>query len=124
AFHSDWLAAAWGSVIFAVFAATFRLERQLFLYQSLLLTMRAVVRGIMHNLFGASYFTGATWSGRFLVLGTGIAILLACLPFAFRVRGRWQSQVTARKWLAGIFAHPEQIMFFAPVVLLTLMLGR
>lgn len=122
-FQNDWLVAAWASVIFALFAAAFWLERQIFLHQALLLTMGAVVRGIMHNLFGASYFSEGTWTGRFLVLGTGIAILLACLPFAFRVRGRWQSQVTARRWLAAIFAHPEQFMFFAPVVLLTLMLG-
>jgi len=122
-FQNDWLVTAWATVVFALFAAAFWLERQIFLYQALLLTMGAVVRGIMHNLFGASYFSEGTWTGRFLVLGTGIAILLACLPFAFRVRGRWQSQVTARKWLAAIFAHPEQFMFFAPVILVTLMLG-
>jgi len=81
------------------------------------------VLGIMPNLFGASYVTAGTWTGRFLVLGTGVAILFACLPFAFRLRGRWQPQVTSSRWLAAIPAHPEQFMFFAPVALLTLMLA-
>src|SRR5947207_6785474 len=85
--------------------------------------MGTVMRGIMHNLFGASYFTGGTWSGRLLVLGSGIAILFACLPFAFRLRRRAGTQASSRKWLAVIFQHPEQFMFFAPVVLLTLMLA-
>src|SRR5262249_58454587 len=93
------------------------------LHQALLLTAGAAVRGIMHNLFGASYFTGGTWTGRFLVLGSGIAILLACLPFALQLRGRWQPQVASRRRLAAIPAHPEQFMFFAPFVLLTLMLA-
>jgi hypothetical protein len=122
-FQNDWLVAAWASVTFALFAVTLWTNRAVFLHQALLLTLGCVGRGIMHNLFGASYFTGGTWTGRFLVLGSGIAILLACLPFAFRLRGRWQPRVTSRKWLAAVPAHPEQFMFFAPVVLLTLMLA-
>jgi len=50
-------------------------------------------------------------------------MLLACLPFAFRLRGRWQAQVGSWKWLAAIVARPEQLMFFAPILLLTLMLA-
>lgn len=122
-FQNDWLVAAWASVVFALFVAAFWLERQIFLHQALLLTAGAVLRGIMHNLFGASYFTEGTWTGRFLVLGTGIAVLLACLPLAFQLRGRWQSRALSRRWLAALPAHPEQFMFFAPVVLLTLMLA-
>ena len=32
-------------------------------------------------------------------------------------------QTSSRNWLAAILRHPEQFMFFAPVVLLTLMLA-
>lgn len=122
-FQNDWLVAAWASVVFSLFVVAFLLERAIFLYQALLLTLGSVVRGIMHNLFGASYFNGGTWTGRFLVLGSGIAMLLACLPFAFRLRGRWQPRFTSRRWLAAVASRPEQFMFFAPVTLLTLMLA-
>ena len=121
-FQNDWLVTAWASVVFALFVVGLLLDRAIFLYQALLLTLGAVARGIMHNLFGASYFTGGTWTGRFLVLGSGVGILLACLPFAFRLRGRWQPRIS-RRWLSTIPAHPEQFMFFAPVALLTLMLA-
>jgi len=122
-FQNDWLMAAWASVVLALFVVAFLLERAIFLHQALLLTLGAVVRGAMHNLFGASYFSDGTWTGRFLVLGTGIAILLACLPFALRLRGLGQAQLTSRNRLAVVAARPEQFMFFAPVVLLTLVLA-
>jgi hypothetical protein len=76
----------------------------------------------MHNLFGASYFSGGDWTGRYFVLGSAIAVLLACLPFAFQWRDRQKAQ-SAGNWMRAVIRHPEQFMFFAPVLLLTLMLA-
>jgi len=99
------------------------LNRTIFLYQGLLLTLAACVRGVMHNLFGASYFSGGDWTGRYFVLGSAVAVLLACLPFAFRLRDRYKVQAFSNRWVGALVRHPEQFMFFAPVVLLTLMLA-
>jgi len=121
-FQNDWLVTAWACMVLALFAVASSIDREAFLHQALLLTLGAVARGFMHNLFGASYFSDGTWTGRFVVLGSGIAVLLACLLFAFRLRGRWQPR-TSQNWLAAIPAHPEQFMFFAPILLLTLMLA-
>jgi hypothetical protein len=82
----------------------------------------ACSRGVMHNLFGASYFTGTDWFGRISVLGSAILVLLACLPFAYQWRNRYRSQ-PSRNWLGLVARHPEQLMFFAPALLLTLMLA-
>jgi Predicted membrane protein (DUF2339) len=122
-FANDWLVTAWAAVALVLFAAALWLERPVFLHQALLLTVGVCVRGIMHNLFGASYFNGGNWSGRFLVLGSAIFILLACLPLAFRLRDRAKAQVFSRKSLAAVVQRPEQFMFFAPIMLLTLMLA-
>ena len=122
-FANDWLVTAWASVVFVWFAVALWLHRPIFLHQALLLTVAACTRGIMHNLFGASYFTGDSWTGRFFVQGSAIAILFACLPLAFRMRSHTEPQTASRKWLAAILGHPEQFMFFAPIVLLTLMLA-
>jgi len=121
-FQNDWLVTAWASVVLGLFAVSLWFDRATFLHQALLLTVGSVVRGVMHNLFGASYFSQGTWTGRFVVLGSGIAVLLSCLPFAFRLRDRWQAGTT-RKWFAVIPAHPERVMFFAPILLLTLTLA-
>jgi hypothetical protein len=121
-FANEWLVTAWAVVVFALFGFSLWLDRPIFLHQALLLTLGACSRGVMHNLFGASYFTGTDWLGRISVLASAIAVLLACLPFAYRWRDRCKSQ-PRRNWIAAIACHPEQFMFFAPIALLTLMLA-
>ncbi|MFZ1156345.1 MAG: DUF2339 domain-containing protein, partial [Candidatus Sulfotelmatobacter sp.] len=97
-------------------------HRPIFLYQGLLLAVGACARGIVHNLFGASYFTAGTWTGRYAVLGSAVAVLFLCLPFAFRLRDRYRDKPAGR-WISPIIRHPEQILFFAPVILLTILLA-
>jgi hypothetical protein len=122
-FAGDWLVTAWAAVVFILFGAALLLDRSIFLHQGILLTVGTGVRGIMHNLFGASYFTGGDWTGRYFVLGSAVALLLACLPFAFRLRQRGKQQTLRFRWLAALARRPEQFMFFVPVLLLTLMLA-
>ena len=119
---NEWLVTAWAVVVFVLFGVALLLNRSIFLHQALLLTLGAFARGVMHNLFGASYFTAGDWTGRYFVLGSAIAVLLACLPFAFRWRDRYSGQ-PSRNWIAVLVRRPEQFMFFAPVLLLTLMLA-
>jgi predicted membrane protein DUF2339 len=122
-FPNDWLVTAWAVAVFILFAVTPLLDRTIFLYQGIMLTLGACGRGVMHNLFGASYFSGDEWTGRYFVLGSAVAVLLACLPFAFRLRDRYKAQAFSNRWIGIVVRHPEQFMFFAPVLLLTLMLA-
>jgi hypothetical protein len=122
-FPNDWLVTAWAAIVFVLLGLALVLNRTIFLYQGLLLTLAACARGVMHNLFGASYFSGGDWTGRYFVLGSAVAVLLACLPFAFRLRDRYKAQAVSNRWVGALVRHPEQFMFFAPVVLLTLMLA-
>jgi hypothetical protein len=121
-FANEWLVTAWAVVVLALFGSALVLDRHIFLHQALLLTVGVCTRGVMHNLFGASYFTGTDWIGRIRVLTSAIAVLLACLPLAFRWRDRYKAH-SSRNWLGALVRRPEQFMFFAPVVLLTLMLA-
>lgn len=122
-FAGEWMVTAWAVVVFILFAIALALDRPIFLHQALLLTLGTCARGIMHNLFGASYFTGTDWMGRMQVLASAIAVLLACLPFAFQWRARHKAQPSSN-WIRAIVRRPEQFMFFAPVLLLTLMLAE
>jgi glucose-6-phosphate-specific signal transduction histidine kinase len=79
-----------------------------------------------HNLFGAGYFGEGDWQGRYFVLSSAAAILLATLFFAFRLRGRFSLPQSARPWIrrfAVIASRPEQVVFFVPVILVTFMLA-
>ena len=119
----DWVVTSWAIVVFTLLGVAQFTGRRLFLIQGLLLSLAILVRGIVHNLFGASYFIAGDWTGRYFVLGTGIAILYATLPFAFRLRQRGQAaRGSWRGVLLSAFRRPEQVLFFAATILLTLML--
>lgn len=122
-FANDWLVTMWAVAVFVLFGMALLLDRAIFLHQGILLTIGTCVRGVMHNLFGASYFSGGDWTGRYFVLGSAVAVLLACLPFAFRLRDRHKGQTFPIRWMGVLVRHPEQFMFFAPMLLLTLMLA-
>jgi hypothetical protein len=119
-YPNDWLVTAWSVVVFVLMGLALVLDRPIFLHQGLLLTAGACARGLFENLFGASYFTSGEWTGKYGVLGSGIVVLLACLPFAFRLRDRYKTQPASNRF-AVIVRHPEQFMFFAPILLLTVM---
>jgi hypothetical protein len=76
-FANEWLVTAWAAVVFVLFGFALWLDRPIFQHQALLLTVGACSRGVMHNLFGASYFTGTDWFGRISVLGSAIS---SCWP--------------------------------------------
>jgi hypothetical protein len=117
---------SWAAVVFSLLGAALLLGRPLFLHQGLFLTVGVLGRGMAHNLFGSSYFTGDNWKGDYFLLSFASAILLASLFFAFRLRGRFGVPQNASSWtrrLAMIAGRPEQVVFFVPIILITLMLG-
>jgi len=125
-FPIEWVITSWAAVVFALLAAALLLDRQPFLHQGLLLTVGVLGRGMAHNLFGAGYFGEGDWQGRYFVLSSAAAILLASLYFAFRLRGRFSLPQDASPWtrrLAVIASRPEQVVFFVPVILITFMLA-
>ena len=125
-FAGDWVATAWSAVTVVLLGMAFFLKREVFLQQALLLSCGTLARGLLHNLFGASYFTGGSWEGRFLVLGSAIALMFLSLPIAFRLRRPFRpvaDEGKLRRMADAAVCHPEQFMFFVPVILLTVLLA-
>jgi len=123
-FPPEWVITAYASVALALFAAAWALNRPIFLHQGILLTLGAFARGMAHNLFGGGYFDQGTWQGRYIVVGTASAILLATLYFAFALRGRYAPPASASRWkkiITALAARPEQLQFFVPVILVATM---
>jgi hypothetical protein len=125
-FPLEWVITSWAAVVFALLGAAHFLDRQLFLHQGLLLTVLVLARGMAHNLFGGSYFTGGEWQGDYFVLSSASAIVLTSLFFAFRLRGRHSSTQNTNPWIRSLAAtagRPEQVVFFVPIILVTCMLA-
>ena len=55
-------------------------------------------------------------------MGVSAALLFLCLPFAFKLR---KIEAKPQNWLMRVMnRHPEQVLFFAPLLLVTLLLER
>jgi len=125
-FPIEWVVTSWAVLAFVLLGLALALDRPLFLHQGMLLTVGTFARGMVHNLFGAGYFGEGDWRGRYFVLGSAVAILLASLIFAFRLRDRevpGPGVSGVRRILFLVVRRPEQLQFFAPIVLLTFMLA-
>lgn len=122
-FPEEWVVTAWAALVMALLALALLVHQEVFVQQAILVSFAVLGRGMIHNLFGGSYFTGSDWQGRFFVVGSAVALLFAALPLAFAWR-RTTAQVTGRRSILTLLAHHvEQPIFFIAVALLTTMLA-
>jgi Predicted membrane protein (DUF2339) len=123
-FVGEWVVTAWAALVLAVFGVAYVLDRRLFLYQGIVLTLLTFTRGVAHNLFGSGYFSEGDWKGRYVVVGAAAALLLATLAFAFPLRRRYAAGKNTGGWgiVSAMVRRPEQLQFFTAVLLLWLML--
>ena len=120
---AEWIVVAWACLVLVLMLATLLLDKEVFLQQAIALTAGIVIRGLAHNIFGGSYFVASGWRGNFAVLSLTSALLFSALPLAFKLRARYADR-PMNSWLNRALAvrRPEQIFFFAPVLLITLMI--
>jgi hypothetical protein len=125
-FASDWVVTSYAALALVLFAASWALKREIFLHQGILVTLLTFARGMAHNLFGSSNFDQGTWSGRYFIVSTALAILFATLFFAFPWRDAYKNRPGAghrNRFVSALVARPEQLQFFVSIVLLTVMLA-
>lgn len=123
-FSPEWVVVSYAALALTLFVVAWALNRQIFLRQAILVTLGTFARGMAHNLFGSGYFGQGTWQGRYSIIGTASAILLASLYFAFAIRGRYAPPANASRWkkfTTALVARPEQLQFFVPVILVATM---
>jgi hypothetical protein len=120
----EWIVAAWAAPALVLVIATWALNKEVFLQQAVLLAVGIVGRGVAHNIFGGSYFSSDGWRGNFAVLSITSAFLLAALPITFQLRKRF-AEHPIQSLLGRCLAlkHTDQWFFFAPALLITLMIA-
>jgi hypothetical protein len=121
---AEWIVVAWAILAFTLLAATLWLDKEVFHQQAALLVAGIVVRGLAHNIFGGSYFVEGGWRGNFAVLSLTAALMLAALPIAFRLRKRYAERTNLSFLsLCTALRYPEQLFFFAPIVLVSFVIA-
>ena len=122
----DWVAAAWAVAAFVLMALAWWSQRRVFAHQAMLLSLGVLFRGVLHNLYERSYFVPLKPVLSNLSTISAVAFLFASLFFAFKLR-KQPEESEKRNWLIRaarlLDAHPEQVLFFAPLILLTAFLA-
>jgi len=120
----DWVAAGWTLLALLLMVGAWRSGRELFLHQALAIAVGATFRGALHNLYERSYLPGPFWHSRTVCTSVTAALLFATLWFAFRLR-RATGEGTAESTnpLRSFLRHPEQLLFFLPLGLVTALLA-
>lgn len=121
----DWVAAAWALLALLLIACAWRSGRDVFLRQSLALALAATFRAALHNLYERSYLPGPFWHSRTVCTSATAALLFATLFFAFPLRRRMETGEAIAKAgrLRALVRHPEQVLFFLPLGLMTALLA-
>jgi uncharacterized membrane protein len=124
----DWVAAAWAALICVFALIAWQYGRRIFLHQGLLLGVAVFFRTILHNFYERYYFPPQSfWSGRFATVGTTIVFLFLALLVAFHLKlppaeGEPAKRGKLRRMVGSFNRRPEQAMFFAAFILLTIFL--
>jgi hypothetical protein len=125
--NADWVVAAWAAMVWALVAIAWRYGKRIFLHQGLLLALAVLLRATLHNFYQRSYFPAPVGQSRGLTVGVTVALLFAALPFALRLqRSPEHDSVERGRWARAFRAldrHPEQVFFFLPFFLLTVLLA-
>jgi uncharacterized membrane protein len=122
----DWVAAAWAAFALVLVALAWRGGRRIFLDHGFLVAAAVLFRTITHNFYERSYFPAPFSHSPWLCAGVAIALLLSALPMAFALKGTAApAEGAGRLHRAHHALHrfPEQVFFFAPFTLLTLLLA-
>lgn len=125
--NADWVVAAWAAGAMALLLASYGLGRRIFLHQALAAGTAVVFRGVLHNFYEHSYFAGH-WAAASKAVIVASGLLFASLPIAFSLRRRFQRNTEeSGGWLAralrGLESQPHQLLFFAPLALVTILLA-
>jgi hypothetical protein len=130
-FPSDWVpvpgGAAWVATIWAAMATVFVaiawfLRRRTLLAPAVVLAIAAALRVLCLDLSWSneSRTQSAFWTGPLYHVSIAALVLLAALPFAFRLRKQDASAPTSFRFL---LAHTEQWFFFTPFGLMVIALA-
>lgn len=119
-----WIASLWAAISTGLLALAWLLHRRLLLVQSIGLALAAVLRALLFDLSGNSQH--GFWQGPLFHISITALILLAALPFAFKLRDPqfWSgSPAQPVDPFARALRSPEQWFFFSAFALMVVALA-
>ena len=119
--NPDWAAAGWAAMVLVLMVLASRFGNAVFLHQGLLLSFAVLFRTVFYNFELPKYSEPAFWHRPMLAVGAACGLLLLSLPFAFGVREKQGAGPAPPRF--GPVRRPEQVLFFVPMALMTVLLA-
>jgi hypothetical protein len=110
---AEWVVMSWAALALVLSLVAWLLARPIFLHQALLLTVAVGYRALFYNLLQES-------DPRIVCVGGAAVLLLAAMGCGFVLRRETDDSDRGHP-LRLIAAHPEQVWFFTPLALLTVL---
>jgi hypothetical protein len=122
---TDWVVTGWALLVFVLLALATILRDRVFQQQGVLMAVGVLFRACFHNFYSRGPHPESGWTT------SSIAVLVACLAlfasiwFAFRLRQTElpdTNRPIARLWNFAVY-RPEQLLFFIPLIIVTILLA-
>ncbi|HWR15301.1 MAG TPA: DUF2339 domain-containing protein [Terriglobales bacterium] len=117
----NWVVTGWAAEALILFATAYLLKNRVFQQQALLLSAAVLFRSLFHNLYARG---PQPWSTAAIAVAVSATVLFAGLWLAFTLREpSWPEWKGPRSLFTVLAARPEQLMFFIPLVIVTVLLA-
>ncbi len=119
-----WVTAIWAAMATLLIALAWSMRRRAFVVWAIVLAVAVVIRGLVFDLVDTTPL--GFWQGPLFHAGIAALILLAALPFAFRLRkpAIWEGgSIELPPEIVTILRRSDQWFFFAPFALMVVALA-
>jgi uncharacterized membrane protein len=121
----------WALLALLFIAVAWFWRQDVFLHHSVLLAFLLFLRGLWYEFYMRAYPSGSWFQTRAWYIAAACAILSTCQGFAFPLRARFDAEENkntresgAASGVSRFFRRPEQIYFFLPMILVTLLIAQ
>jgi predicted membrane protein DUF2339 len=128
-FHDGWAIVAWAALALIFIGISWAAQRDVFLHHSVIVAFLVFLRGLPFELVAGSHLNFPGNLDRWVYVAIAAALLFLGLAFAFPLRERFAAQRSRPSSthdlsvnLSDLLRRPEQIYFFLPMILVTILI--
>jgi len=128
-FHNGWVLVAWAALALLLLGVSWAAQRSVFLHHSVILAFLVFFRGLSYELMAGAHPNFPGTFDRWVYVAIAAALIFLGLAFAFPLRERFASASSRPASgsdlgveLSALLRRPEQIYFFLPMILATVLI--